>query len=451
VLAAAAAAQSSGTRAAASGSESAYSDTWNLRPGPQLSPFVWLSSQQTQSLEDESVVTRTVSLFTPNEFGNVESGGVLVFRGAELVETTEVQTEYYVDQAKWLVASPEREVVTHTLGSASETRTTAYSYYSSGLLESVTREPELEPYYLRTYFERDPLYNNVVSITRSGLEHPGASGAGATGERRAGADARGEPPPLRAARALRHALSGSQRQLVRGRGPRAGPEGQDQGGPVAQDDRHRALVRRAVIMLSVIKCLKYWHVDTTVIRLLDGTSSIRSATNAGSPEPREYPWRFPSRPGLGPGGHAKAVGTGAPVATPRHAGQGGRQVGTQGSPSSRSEWLCSNRLRTCRRGELPSRQWPVGPRRPGREHAGVGAGLKRGVVAPVAVCRVWQGWRSPLALVKPATVIDWHRRGFRRYWRWRFRTPGRPRIPDDHIAMIRRSSQQYARPSTTDW
>jgi hypothetical protein len=35
--------------------------------------------------------------------------------------------------------------------------------------------------------------------------------------------ARGEPTPLRAARALRHALSGSQRQLVRGRGPRAGP------------------------------------------------------------------------------------------------------------------------------------------------------------------------------------------------------------------------------------
>jgi putative transposase len=60
----------------------------------------------------------------------------------------------------------------------------------------------------------------------------------------------------------------------------------------------------------------------------------------------------------------------------------------------------------------------------------------------VALSRVWQGWRSPLAFVKPATVIDWHRRGFRRYWRWRSRMPGRPRIPDDHIAQIRRISSE---------
>jgi len=58
----------------------------------------------------------------------------------------------------------------------------------------------------------------------------------------------------------------------------------------------------------------------------------------------------------------------------------------------------------------------------------------------VALSRVWQGWRSPLAFVKPATVIDWHRRGFRRYWRWRSRKPGRPRIPAEHIAFIRRIS-----------
>ena len=60
----------------------------------------------------------------------------------------------------------------------------------------------------------------------------------------------------------------------------------------------------------------------------------------------------------------------------------------------------------------------------------------------VALSRVWQGWRSPLAFVKPATVIDWHRRGFRRYGRWRSRKPGRPRIPDDHIALIGRISSE---------
>jgi putative transposase len=58
----------------------------------------------------------------------------------------------------------------------------------------------------------------------------------------------------------------------------------------------------------------------------------------------------------------------------------------------------------------------------------------------VALSQVWQGWRSPLAFVKPATVIDWHRRGFRRYWRWRSRKPGRPRIPAEHITLIRRIS-----------
>jgi hypothetical protein len=58
----------------------------------------------------------------------------------------------------------------------------------------------------------------------------------------------------------------------------------------------------------------------------------------------------------------------------------------------------------------------------------------------VAFSKVWRDWRSPLVLVKPATVIAWHRRGFRRYWRWRSRKSGRPRIPAEHIALIRRIS-----------
>jgi len=61
----------------------------------------------------------------------------------------------------------------------------------------------------------------------------------------------------------------------------------------------------------------------------------------------------------------------------------------------------------------------------------------------VALSRVWSEWRSPLLFVKPATVIDWHRRGFRRYWRWKSGKPGRPRIPDEHIALIRRISGQH--------
>jgi len=60
----------------------------------------------------------------------------------------------------------------------------------------------------------------------------------------------------------------------------------------------------------------------------------------------------------------------------------------------------------------------------------------------VALSRIWEGWRSPLVLVKPATVIAWHRRGFQRYWRHKSGKPGRPRIPAEHIAFIRRISAE---------
>jgi hypothetical protein len=42
--------------------------------------------------------------------------------------------------------------------------------------------------------------------------------------------------------------------------------------------------------------------------------------------------------------------------------------------------------------------------------------------------------------VKPATVIEWHRKGFRFYWRWRSRRPGRPRISPEARDLIRRMS-----------
>ena len=61
----------------------------------------------------------------------------------------------------------------------------------------------------------------------------------------------------------------------------------------------------------------------------------------------------------------------------------------------------------------------------------------------VALSRLWRGWSSALVVVKPATVISWHRQAARRYWRWRSRRPGRPRIPRDHIALIRRISGQH--------
>ena len=43
--------------------------------------------------------------------------------------------------------------------------------------------------------------------------------------------------------------------------------------------------------------------------------------------------------------------------------------------------------------------------------------------------RLWYRWSDVLVIVKPETVVGWHRSGFRLFWRWRSRCRGgRPRI-----------------------
>jgi hypothetical protein len=34
---------------------------------------------------------------------------------------------------------------------------------------------------------------------------------------------------------------------------------------------------------------------------------------------------------------------------------------------------------------------------------------------------IWSEWRSALVIVKPETVVAWHRKGFRLFWTWRVR------------------------------
>ena len=41
---------------------------------------------------------------------------------------------------------------------------------------------------------------------------------------------------------------------------------------------------------------------------------------------------------------------------------------------------------------------------------------KRDRVFWVWLFRIWSGWRSCVMIVKPETVICWHREGFRLYW-----------------------------------
>ena len=40
----------------------------------------------------------------------------------------------------------------------------------------------------------------------------------------------------------------------------------------------------------------------------------------------------------------------------------------------------------------------------------------------IALSQLWQDWRSILVIVKPETVIKWHRQGFKYYWRWNSRS-----------------------------
>ncbi len=58
-----------------------------------------------------------------------------------------------------------------------------------------------------------------------------------------------------------------------------------------------------------------------------------------------------------------------------------------------------------------------------------------GLVVPIL------GRLDALAIVSLATVVDWHRQGFRLYWRWKSRgCTGRPRIDPELRRLIRRLS-----------
>jgi len=68
---------------------------------------------------------------------------------------------------------------------------------------------------------------------------------------------------------------------------------------------------------------------------------------------------------------------------------------------------------------------------------------RRDRVLWVCLAWLWPSWRASLVLVRPATVVAWHRQGFQLYWRWksRLRSPGRPPIDREIRSLIRRMAQ----------
>jgi transposase InsO family protein len=56
--------------------------------------------------------------------------------------------------------------------------------------------------------------------------------------------------------------------------------------------------------------------------------------------------------------------------------------------------------------------------------------------------RSWSGWRESLIVVKPATVVRWHRQGFKYYWAWKSQHKGgRPAVAPEVRDLIRRMSR----------
>ena len=57
---------------------------------------------------------------------------------------------------------------------------------------------------------------------------------------------------------------------------------------------------------------------------------------------------------------------------------------------------------------------------------------------------LWPGWRHALVIVRPETVIGWHRRGFRLFWTWKSRRekPGRPPVSREIRDLVREMSRE---------
>jgi putative transposase len=63
----------------------------------------------------------------------------------------------------------------------------------------------------------------------------------------------------------------------------------------------------------------------------------------------------------------------------------------------------------------------------------------------IALRKLWSGWKGPLILVTPRTVVAWHGAGFRLYWRWLSqakRVGGRKRVSQEVRALIFRMAAE---------
>jgi len=62
----------------------------------------------------------------------------------------------------------------------------------------------------------------------------------------------------------------------------------------------------------------------------------------------------------------------------------------------------------------------------------------------LTLCRFWARWKEALVVIRPDTVVCWHRAGFRKFWTWqsRRRFIGRPSTTAAIRALVRRVANE---------
>src|SRR6266853_544284 len=71
----------------------------------------------------------------------------------------------------------------------------------------------------------------------------------------------------------------------------------------------------------------------------------------------------------------------------------------------------------------------------------------------ICLSRLWRDWRSALAIVKPETVVAWHRAAFRLFWTWKVRCgqPGRPVLSSEVRDLIRKMCRRSSSRPSPAW
>ena len=61
----------------------------------------------------------------------------------------------------------------------------------------------------------------------------------------------------------------------------------------------------------------------------------------------------------------------------------------------------------------------------------------------VGLSQIWSRWSDAIVIVKPDTVVRWHRTGFRLFWRWksRARTPAKDDVAPEVKQLTRRMAE----------